>query len=70
LRRCKAQEKTGKTGNLAIKKKSQKKKSVVSIGLNGTNCTYEKASINIEAKRGTNLHGNCPGAVTIDIKFI
>jgi hypothetical protein len=24
-----------------------------------TNCTYEKASVNIEAKYGTDLRGNC-----------
>ena len=33
-------------------------------------CTYKNASINIEAKYGTDLRGNCPGAVTIDIQFI
>jgi hypothetical protein len=43
---------------------------LIYFGVNGTNCTYEKASINIEAKYGTDLRGNCPGAITIDIQFI
>jgi hypothetical protein len=29
------------------------------FGVSGTNCTYEEASIDIEAKYGTDLRGNC-----------
>ena len=32
---------------------------LIYFGVSGTNCTCEKASINIEAKQGTDLRGNC-----------